>query len=119
MVIHDGIHPSIMNRNQAISVSFRVRNTGPVQYHFVLEETVLIWERAYYLEEEDAVDAWFLNMYRTSRQNVVGSPGFKSWLKVNADLLSDSFRETIEAEIEKSSSYRALGTDIGLEGKSN
>ena len=27
-----------MNRNQAISVSFRVGNTAPVQYHFVLEE---------------------------------------------------------------------------------
>ena len=38
VVIHDGIHPSIMNRTQAISVSFRVRNTPPVQYHLVLEE---------------------------------------------------------------------------------
>jgi hypothetical protein len=38
IVIHDGIHPSIMNRAQASSVSFRVRNTAPVQYHLVLEE---------------------------------------------------------------------------------
>ena len=39
-VIHDGIHPSIMNRNQAMSVSFRVGNTTPVQYHFILEKTM-------------------------------------------------------------------------------
>ncbi len=38
LVIHDGIHPSIMNRTQAISVSFRVRNTAPVQYHLVLDK---------------------------------------------------------------------------------
>ena len=38
VIIHDGIHPSIMNRTQAISVSSRVRNTAPVQYHLVLEE---------------------------------------------------------------------------------
>ena len=38
LVIHDGIHPSIMTRDQATSVSFRVRNTSPVQYHLVLEE---------------------------------------------------------------------------------
>jgi hypothetical protein len=38
VVIHDGIHPSIMNRNQASSVSFRVRNTAPVQYHLVLDK---------------------------------------------------------------------------------
>jgi hypothetical protein len=37
--MRQNLHPSIMNRNQAISVSFRVRNTDPVQYHFVLEET--------------------------------------------------------------------------------
>ena len=37
-VIHEGIHPSSMNRHQAMSVSFRVGNTTPVQYHFVLEE---------------------------------------------------------------------------------
>jgi len=40
IVIHDGIHPSIMNRVQAISVSFRIRNTAPVQYHLVLEEAI-------------------------------------------------------------------------------
>ena len=40
VIIHDGIHPSIMNRTQAISVSSRVRNTAPVQYHLVLEEAV-------------------------------------------------------------------------------
>ncbi len=38
VVIHDGIHPSIMNRVQASSVSFRVRNTAPVQYHLVLDK---------------------------------------------------------------------------------
>jgi hypothetical protein len=27
-----------MNRTQAISVSFRVRNTAPVQYHLVLDK---------------------------------------------------------------------------------
>ncbi len=90
-----------------------------VQYRALVNQCVLIWERAYYLEEEGAVDTWFLKMYRTTRQRVAGSPGFKSWLKENGDFLSDSFRETIEAEIEKSSSYRPLGTDIGLEGKSN
>jgi hypothetical protein len=39
-VIHDGFHPAIMNRNRASSVSFHVRNTLTVQYHFILEETV-------------------------------------------------------------------------------
>ena len=39
-VIHDGIHPSIMNRNRAMAVSFRVGNTAPAQYHFVLEEAI-------------------------------------------------------------------------------
>ena len=38
LIIHDGIHPSIMTSNQATSVSIRVRNTIPVQYHLVLEE---------------------------------------------------------------------------------
>ena len=38
-----------MNRNQAISVSFRVGNTAPVQYHFVLEEAEpgSPWENGY------------------------------------------------------------------------
>jgi hypothetical protein len=37
VIVHNGIHPPIMNRNQTISVSFRVRNTTLVQYHLVLE----------------------------------------------------------------------------------
>ena len=42
-VIHEGIHPSSMNRNQAIAVSFRVGNTTPAQYHFVLEEATGVY----------------------------------------------------------------------------
>ena len=38
VIIHDGIHPSIINTDQAGSVSFRVRNTAPVQYHLVLDK---------------------------------------------------------------------------------
>ena len=49
LVIHDGIHPSIMTRDQTTSVSFRVRNTTPVQYHLVLEEALSLYDRAYML----------------------------------------------------------------------
>ena len=66
VIIHDGIHPSIMNRTQAISVSSRVRNTAPVQYHLVLEEAA-------------GCQAGKSSVYLKSGPTAVGPGGWPPW----------------------------------------
>ena len=87
-------------------------NTELVQYRALVMQCILLWERAYYLDEEKGVDDWFLKIYKVGRQRVVGSIGFQCWFKDNSELLSDRFKRTLEEEIRKSSNYKPLGTDI-------
>lgn len=99
---------SLWMRGIADDPSLRPEELG--QFRAFLFQLILLWQRLHHLDESLALnDPWFAEQSKRVRAEMVGSPGFKSWMEVRAHWLEPEFRAVLEREIAESPGYRALG----------
>ena len=61
------------------------------------------------MEENSAIDPWFIHHAAFSRDNAIGSKGFQYWYKERGQIVSPRMKKVIEETIAKGQEYRLLG----------
>ena len=80
------------------------------QFRAFLFQLILLWQRLHHLDRSlTLADPWFAEQAKRIRAEMIGSPGFKSWMEVRAHWLEPEFRAVLEREMTESGGYQALG----------
>ena len=85
------------------------------RFRILLWKIVLGWERAYYLEAENELDPWIIEVVNFNQQQVVRSEGFRSWFQVRKLQVSEKFREVLENDVKQSAELRLRPAGINFE----
>lgn len=79
------------------------------QFGAFLLQLVTLWQRIYFLDQRTRVEEWFVIYVQAVRQEIAGTPGFRSWYEARSHWLHPRFRAVLDADMSRGVSYRPLG----------
>ena len=101
---------SLWMRGIANDPSLKPEELG--QFRAFLFQLILLWQRLHHLDKSlTLTDPWFAEQSKRVRAEMVGSPGFKSWMEVRAHWLEPEFRAVLESEMANGPGYKAFGVE--------
>lgn len=79
------------------------------QFRAFVLQLALVIQRVYFLNQKARLEEWFVSYIESVRQEIAGSPGFRSWYETRSHWLHPSFRAVLEADMNRHLDYRPLG----------